>query len=309
MLTLILGGTGFIGAALCRELLAAGHEVAVISRSPARAEKAFGGRVRGLAWDGRGPGEWVALLGPDTALVNLAGENIAARWTERKMARILSSRVDAGRAVADAVRNAPQKPACLVQASAVGYYGPRPATEIVDESTASGQGFLARVCREWEDSSRAVEDLGVPRAVIRTGVVLGPGGALARMVSPFRWFAGGPLGSGKQVLSWIHLADEVGAIRHILEHRLSGAFNLTAPQPTDNASFSKALGRVLHRPSLLPVPGFALRLLYGRMADEALLSGQYAVPRALLDAGYAFRFDALDAALADAVAGLLGNRA
>ncbi|WP_022663144.1 TIGR01777 family oxidoreductase [Paucidesulfovibrio longus] len=306
MLVIILGGTGFIGRALCAELLGAGHEVAVVSRSPAKVRSVLGEGVRAL--EGGGPGSWAGLLGPETAVVNLAGENIAARWTPERMRRILESRVRSGEAVAAAVAEAKERrataPALVVQGSAVGFYGPQPGDLVLDEESPSGGGFLAEVCRKWEAASRPVEELGVPRAVVRTGVVLGPGGALAKMVPPFRFFLGGPVGSGRQVLSWIHLADEVGAIRYLIENRLGGVFNLTSPQPATSREFARALGRALRRPALLPVPGFALRLLYGRMADEALLSGQRALPSALLRAGYEFRRPQLDAALADAVQGL-----
>jgi uncharacterized protein (TIGR01777 family) len=306
MLVVILGGTGFIGKALCADLLGAGHEVAVVSRSAAKVRSVLGERVRAV--EGNGPDSWAGLLGPETAVVNLAGENIAARWTPERMRRILESRVRSGEAVSAAVAEAKERhataPALVVQGSAVGFYGPQPGELVLDEQSPSGGGFLAEVCRKWEASSRSVEELGVPRAVVRTGVVLGPGGALAKMVPPFRFFLGGPVGSGRQVLSWIHLADEVGAIRYLIENRLGGVFNLTAPQPATSREFARALGKALHRPALLPVPGFALRLLYGRMADEALLSGQRALPSALLRAGYEFRHPQLDAALAEAVQGL-----
>lgn len=306
MRVLILGGTGFIGRALCAELRGAGHEVVVLSRSAEKVRRVFGAAsgVEAVVTDG-GPASWAGLLGPDAALVNLAGENIAARWTPERMRRIRESRTRSGRmaaeAVAEAVRAHGAGPALVVQGSAVGFYGPRDGGEALDERSGSGTGFLAEVCREWEASSAPVEDLGVPRAVVRTGVVLGPGGALARMLPPFRFFLGGPVGSGRQVLSWVHLADEVGAIRYLIEHRLGGTYNLTAPEPATSREFARTLGRVLGRPALLPAPGFALRLLFGRMADEALLAGQRALPRALLEAGYAFRFPGLEPALREAL--------
>ncbi|MGE4292225.1 MAG: TIGR01777 family oxidoreductase [Desulfovibrio sp.] len=300
MLVIILGGTGFIGRALCAELCDAGHEVAVVSRSAARVREVFGNRVLAVE-SGGDPAAWADLLGPDTAVVNLAGQNIAARWTPETMRRILESRVRSGRNLVEVLASRPRNalPAVVVQGSAVGFYGPQPSERVLEESAPLGSGFLAQVCKEWEASSAPVEELGVPRAVVRTGVVLGKGGALAKMVPPFRFFLGGPVGSGRQVLSWIHLADEVEAIRYLIEHRLGGVYNLTAPNPATSREFAQALGKALHRPALLAAPGFALRLLYGKMAEEALLAGQRVQPRALLEAGYQFRFPELSSALGD----------
>ncbi|SKA94437.1 hypothetical protein SAMN02745704_02584 [Paucidesulfovibrio gracilis DSM 16080] len=307
MRVIILGGTGFIGQALCVELMQGGHEVAVLSRSQAKVRRVFGEAVQALEWGGE-DSSWADALGPDTAVVNLAGQNIAARWTPNTMQRIRDSRVRSGEAVVRAVQAAKQHPAIVVQGSAIGFYGSQPGEKELDESSPSGDGFLAQVCRDWEASSQEIETMGVPRAVIRTGVVLGPGGALERMITPFRLFAGGPVGNGKHVLSWIQLADEVGAIRYLIEHRLGGIYNLTAPSPATSREFAKTLGSVLHRPALLPTPGPVLRLLFGKMADEVLLAGQRVLPRALLQAGYQFRFPTLQAALSDAVQKLSGQR-
>jgi uncharacterized protein (TIGR01777 family) len=234
------------------------------------------------------------------AVVHLAGENIAAgRWTDARKRRIRESRVKSSRAVAEAIEEAADKPRVLLQGSAVGYYGPR-GDEVVSEEEPPGEDFLARVCVEWEASTAGVESLGVRRAVLRTGVVLSTeGGALPKMLLPFRLFAGGPVGSGRQCFPWIHIADEVGAIRFLLENdRASGPFNLTAPEPITNRQFSRVLGEVLHRPSLLPAPAFALRLALGEMADM-LLNGQRAVPSQLQELGYTFRFPEAEAALRD----------
>jgi len=304
MRVIILGGTGFIGRALCVDLVRSGHDVAVLSRSADKVRRVFGDGVRALEWGEDGAG-WFEALDADTAVVNLAGENIAARWTRERMDRIMESRVRSGeaveRAVARAVDRTGQGPAMVVQGSAVGFYGPQPGSLELDETSPSGGGFLAEVCRRWEASSRGVEDMGVPRAVVRTGVVFGGGGALERMVPPFRFFVGGPVGHGRQVLSWIHVQDEVGAIRFLIEGRRSGVFNLTAPNPVTSRELARELGRILSRPALLPAPGFALRLLFGKMAQEALLAGQRVLPRALLDVGYTFRFPELGPALADAL--------
>jgi uncharacterized protein (TIGR01777 family) len=301
MRVIILGGTGFIGAALARLLAGQGHEILVPSRSPAKVLRVLGPAAAGLPFDGVSGAGWAASIDARTAIVNLAGENIAdGRWTPLKRRRILESRLDAGAAVMDALRQAREKPAVLVQGSAVGYYGARGA-EPVDESAPAGRGFLAEVAARWEDSTSGAEALGVRRIVVRTSMVLGPGGALAKMLPAFRWGLGGPLGSGRQPVPWIHLDDEVGAIAHLLTAPgLSGPFNLAAPEALDSRGFARALGRALGRPAALPAPAFALRLLLGRMADEVLLSGANASPTRLLAAGYAFRHPTLAAAL-DAV--------
>lgn len=298
MRVVIAGGSGLIGRALVEELVAAGHEAVVLSREPSRV-KGLPAGAWAHAWDGETAAGWgeVAAGG---AIVHLAGESIASgRWTAARKQRILESRVRTSRAVLAAVEGLRERPRVLLQGSAVGYYGPR-GDEEVTEDTAPGDDFLARVCREWEAVTAGVEDLGVRRAVLRTGVVLASdGGALPRMLLPFRLFAGGPVGSGRQWVPWIHIADEVGAIRFLLERDdASGPFNLTAPEPVTNRDFSRALGRALGRPSWLPAPAFALRLALGEMAS-LLLTGQRAVPRGIADLGYAFRFPELQAALRD----------
>jgi uncharacterized protein (TIGR01777 family) len=290
MRILITGGSGLIGSALARELGSAGHEVVVLTRDPSRVAPLPPG-TRAVQWDGKTAGDWAKLLDESTAIVHLAGDGIAAgRWTEEKKRRIRQSRVESGKAVLEAVRQAKSRPRALLQGSAVGYYGAC-GDEVVTESHPPGDDFLARVCVEWEASTAGVEALGVRRPVLRTGIVLSDeGGALPRMALPFRMMAGGPLGGGRQWFPWIHAADEVGAIRFLLEREdATGPFNLTAPEPLTNRDFSRALGRELKRPSFAPAPGFALRLLLGEMAD-ALLHGQRAVPRRLLDLGYAFRY-------------------
>ena len=302
------GGTGFIGRARTPLLLARGHEVAVPSRDPVRAARLFGGRVLATAWDGSAPGPRAALLatapGP-SALVNLAGENIAAgRWNAARRAAILVSRLAAGRACAAAVRLSASPPEVLIQGSAVGYYGVRPSAQgaVLHEDSPAGDGFLAEVCREWEASSAGVEDAGVRRAVARTGVVLGPGGALTKMLPPFRAFLGGPPGGGRQWVSWVALADEAAALAFLLENpTASGPFNLTAPAPCTMAELCAALGRSLGRPSWLPVPSLALRLALGRMADETVLSSQKVQPARLLALGFEFAYKEVASAVSQAL--------
>jgi len=294
MRIVITGGTGLIGSAVAREMGSAGHEVVVLTRDPSRAGP-LPPNTRAVQWDGRTAGDWAQLLDGDTVIVHLAGDSVAAgRWTEEKKRRIRDSRVESGRAVLAAVRQAKAKPRALLQGSAVGYYG----DAVVSELHPPGKDFLARVCVEWEASTAEVAAMGVRRPVLRTGIVLSDrGGALPRMALPFRMLAGGPLGNGRQWFPWIHEVDEVGAIRFLIEREdVDGPFNLTAPAPLTNRDLSRALGEVLHRPSFVPAPGFALRLLLGEMAD-ALLHGQRAVPRRLLDLGYVFRYPEAPGAL------------
>src|SRR6185295_10369130 len=261
MRVVITGGTGLIGSALARDLGAAGHDAVILTRDAARTGPLPPG-VRAVQWDGRTAAGWTSLLDGDSAIVHLAGESIAGgRWTTARKRRIRDSRVESGKAVLAAIRQAAEKPRVLLQGSAVGIYGPC-GDEVATESHPPGKDFLAQVCVEWEGSTAEVEPLGVRRVLLRTGIVLSDaGGALPRMALPFRLMAGGPLGSGRQWFPWIHLADEVGAIRFLLERDdARGPFNLTAPQPLTNRDFSRLLGRALHRPSLAPAPGFALRL-------------------------------------------------
>ncbi|MEE8279047.1 MAG: TIGR01777 family oxidoreductase [Thermoanaerobaculia bacterium] len=299
MRVVITGGTGLIGRALTRSLADDGHEVVVVSRAPERARDLPEG-VSTTAWDAQSGKALAAALEGADAVVHLAGENIASgRWTAAKKRRIRDSRVDSSRAVAEAFERAQERPGVLVQASAVGYYGPR-GEETITEESGPGSDYLARVSVEWESASAAVEKLAVRRPVVRTGVVLSPeGGALAKMLPPFRLFVGGPVGSGRQWFPWIHLADEVGAIRFLLEQEgADGPYHLTAPEPVTTREFSRALGKVLGRPSALPAPALGLRLALGEMA-EILLEGQRALPSRLLEEGYRFRFAEAEGALRD----------
>ena len=304
MRVLLAGGTGFIGRSLVAELKAHGWEIVVLSRNPGKVADVFEAGVIGMDWDN---GDWPDMIGPGTAIVNLAGANIAAgRWTESRKKLILNSRVNAGKRLVRAVKKSDALPDVFIQASAVGYYGPCGTTP-VNEFAPSGSGFLADVTRQWEASTAELEDLGIRRCILRTGMVLGNGGALKKMLTPFRYYVGGPVGSGFQGVSWVHMADEVGAIRFLLENEsCSGPYNLTSPEPVNFRTFADTLGKVMRRPSVFPVPGFGLRLLYGEMADEILLSGQMVLPERLLKAGFRFRFPLLHDALADVVRTILG---
>ena len=277
----------------------------VLSRRPEQATGLPAG-VRAERWEARSAEGWGPLADGADAIVNLAGESIAGeglirgrRWTDNRKRRIRESRLNAGRAVVQAVELAQVKPRVVIQASGSGYYGPRGDEEITEEASP-GEGFMGRTAVEWEASTAGVESLGVRRAIIRSGPVLSTkGGAFPLMLLPFRFFVGGPLGSGRQWFPWIHIADEARAIRFLIENdAASGPFNLTAPNPLTNAEFSRVVGRVLRRPAFVPVPAFSLRLALGEMSI-VLLEGQRAMPRRLLDLGFPFRFLEAEAALRD----------
>lgn len=289
---IVTGATGFIGRVLCRRLIEVGYDVAVLTRDRDKARAVFGDRVLVAQWDAETPAGWHELASRAEAVVNLAGENIGAgRWTADRRAKILESRVQSGRAVFEGLRLASPRPRTLIQASAVGFYGPR-GDEEVDETSPSGEGFLAEIVRAWEEATRKVETLGVRRVVIRSGLVLDrSGGVLPRLILPFRFFVGGRLGSGKQWVSWVHRDDEVEAIRYLLGRTdLAGVFNVVAPEPLRQKEFARVLGRVMNRPAWFPVPSFALRKIFGDMAEETILSGQRAIPRALLREDFRFLY-------------------
>jgi uncharacterized protein (TIGR01777 family) len=305
MRILITGGTGLIGRALAADLAADDYEVVVLSRSPERVTGLPTG-VRAVAWDAQTAAGWGHLADGAGAIINLAGANLAgdgffpSRWTDERKRLIRDSRVLSGQAVVQAVAQTNQKPGVVIQSSGIGYYGAH-EDQILTGEDKPGDGFLARLAHdEWEPSTAAVEGMGVRRAIIRTAAVLDPDeGALARLLLPFRLFVGGPMGSGKQWFSWIHKTDEVRAIRFLIENEAaSGPFNLCAPNPVTNAQFARALGRVLNRPSAVPIPGFAMKLAFGEVTS-VLLEGQRAIPQRLLDLGFAFRFPVVEAALKD----------
>ncbi len=295
MRVLVTGATGLVGRALSASLVADGHEVVALSRSDAPAGLPPG--TRAVKGDPAVVGPWLEELGRCDACVNLAGEPVAAgRWTAERRRRIRDSRVDATRNLAAAIARG--GPTVLVNGSAIGYYGPR-GDEVLDESSGPGDDFLARVAVEWEAAARPAERRA--RVVlVRTGIVLArQGGALPRLVLPFRLLAGGPIGDGAFWQSWIHLADEVGILRLALEDaRASGPLNATAPDPARNRDLARAIGRVLRRPSGLPTPAFAVRAALGEMA-EVVLASQRVVPSRALGLGYRFRVPSLEPALRD----------
>ncbi len=295
---IIAGATGFLGRALCR-VLHGDHEVIALSRDALRAGHTIGEWAKVMEWDARTAGTWAGQVEGAHAVINLAGENLAAgRWTQTRKASIVQSRTNGASAIVDAVSVAKLKPAVVIQASAVGYYGSR-GDELLDEDSGTGSGFLADVCRRAEAVAARVERLGVRYVATRSGLVLGQeGGVLPRFLLPFRFLVGGTLGSGRQWLSWISLEDEIRAIRFLMESaNLKGAFNLTAPNPVTMRELSRILGQVLGRPAWTVVPAFTLRLVFGEMAVETVWASQKAVPKRLLKAGFTFRYPELQAAL------------
>ncbi len=298
MKILIAGGSGLIGSALTRYYLAKGQEVYVLSRRGSAATLPAG--AKGVVWDARSVHGWGDLMNEMDVVINLTGENLGAgRWTEQRKQRFYSSRIESGKAIIEAMRQAARKPGVLVQSSAVGYYGDG-GDRVLDESSPAGKDFLARLCVDWEESTREAEFMGVRRIVLRTGVVLAEGAeVLNRLILPFRLFVGGPLGDGRQWLPWIHIADVIGAVNFLVEDpNLSGVYNLSAPEPVQNAAFGKTLARILRRPYWLPVPAFALKLVLGEMS-KLVLEGQRAIPKRLIEAGYTFQFAGHEAALRD----------
>jgi len=279
-------------------LLARGNRVVVLTRDAHR-QPAYG---ESAVWDGAHPGLWMEWVNKADWVINLAGENIGARpWSKKRLQEIRDSRVLPGELLTEAVRRATHKPSAFLQMSAIGYYGTQGTGDesAWDETAPSGDDRLASLCREWENSTKDVEAMGLRRLIIRAGLVLAPGaGVLPRLELPFRFFAGGPVGSGRQVYSWIHINDLVKGIFSLLQDpKSAGAYNFTAPEPVSNREFSRTLGEVMNRPSWLPVPGAALKLALGEMST-LVLDGQRVVPARLLhEAGCTFEFPTLKAAL------------
>lgn len=295
----ITGGTGFVGARLIPALLQRGHEVVVLGRRMPDPRVPSGARAARWTPDQRGP--WFEEINGAEAVIHLAGEPVlASRWSEEQKKRIHQSRVESTRLIVEALREAQKKPSTFLCASAVGYYGGRPAEEEVDEESPAGDDFLARVVRDWEAQAEQASALGVRVVRLRIGLVLGEeGGMLGKMVPAFRFFVGGPVGSGRQILPWIHIDDVVNLMLFTLDHpELNGAINLTAPEPVSMDEFSRQLGRALGRPSIFRVPSPLLRLTLGE-ASQPILTGQRALPRVALRHGYTFRHPRLEGALAD----------
>ena len=302
MKILVTGATGLIGRSLCRALTDESHTVAAVSRSPVKPPGLAVAEV--YQWDPQsGPLPHAALDGVD-AVVNLAGEPLdARRWSDQQKRLIRDSRIVTTRNLVEGLRSVDRKPAILVSGSAVGFYGDR-GDEQLEETSPAGHGFMSEVCEEWEREATRATELGVRVVQVRTGVVLSAqGGALQKMLAPFKLGLGGPLGSGKQWFPWIHVKDIVGIFHHaILTSTLAGPVNGVAPEPVTNREFTRELARALHRPAFLPVPEMALRVLMGEMS-AVLFGSQRVVPKAVLVSGYEFYYPLLESALAD----LLGS--
>ncbi len=299
MRVLVTGASGFIGSALCDSLLVRGDTVVGLTRDPKRARRT-NPSVNWHAWEPtleRPPAE---AFDDVDAVVNLLGEKIDQRWTDESKRRIMESRRTGTHNLIGTIAGLERKPRVLVSQSAIGFYGDR-GEAIVDESSDPGEGYDAEVVREWEKAAREVEGSGVRLVVVRTGHVLDPSdGFLAALLTPFKLGVGGPLAGGAQYVSWIHVADEVGILLWAVDNdKVSGVVNSTAPNPVTNRVFSKALGRALNRPAVMPVPGVTLDLMYGKEFGQVLRGGQRVLPRRALDLGYEFQYPELDEALED----------
>jgi uncharacterized protein (TIGR01777 family) len=301
MRIIVAGGSGFLGRALSGALVGAGHEVVVLTRRAAPTNSAPARGLTYASWTPDGAiGSWAGACTGGDAVVNLAGESLdAKRWSEKQKLVLVRSRIDATESLVALISSMNPPPAVFVSSSAIGFYGAR-GDEILAEDAPAGTGFLAELVRQWEQvAARALDITRV--AVVRSGLVLDAReGALARMLLPFRLGVGGPFGTGRQYVSWIHRNDWVALVRWLIENPvLSGPVNATAPDPVTGREFARALGRALHRPAFMPAPAFVLRLLLGEMAEPLILTGQRVVPERLTRAGFRFAFETLEPALMD----------
>lgn len=286
---LVSGVSGPIGVALLSSLRTRGCEIARLVRGASTSEDQ-------IAWNPAQPISPETVSGFD-AVIHLAGESIVGRWTSEKKSKIRNSRVEGTRNLAQALAQTKNKPQVFICSSAIGYYGNR-GDEVLNEQSASGSGFLPEVCREWEAATKAAADVRIRTVQIRTGVVLSPkGGALGKMLMPFKMGIGGRIGDGRQWMSWIDVRDMVGAIHHILHSDLQGPVNMVAPKPVTNAEFTKTLASVLSRPAIFPMPAFVVKLAFGEMGETVLLGSQRVEPAQLIGSGYQFHFRDLRASL------------
>jgi hypothetical protein len=295
---LIAGGTGLIGNALSQYLVQHNHTVTILSRTPERYSDRANQNLRFVKWDGESTFGWGELINQSEGVVNLTGESLSSkRWSDAQKKRIIDSRIKPAQAIVEAIELADQKPKVLIQVSGVGYYG-MSMIKTMTEASPPGDDFASKVCIDWENSIEPVEHTGVRRVILRSAVVLSKqGGALSRMLMPFRFFVGGPLGSGKQWFPWIHIQDEVRAMDFLIHSdQATGPFNLIAPEAVTNAQFAKAIGKVMHRPSFIPVPAFALKAIFGEMST-ILLDGQHVIPEKLNKLGFQFTFPTVEEAL------------
>jgi len=297
----ITGATGFVGSCLVKRLHEQGQRVLVLTRNAASAQKGFPSaafpNVEIVAHSPDASGSWQSAIATCDGVVNLAGEPIGeGRWTPERKQEILNSRKLGTKKIVEAIVNANPRPSVLVNASAIGYYGTS-ETATFDETSKAGKDFLAQVCQAWEAEAQKVTDAGVRLVILRFGIVLGNGGALSKMITPFKLFAGGPLGSGQQWFSWIHLDDLVNLILQALSQpEMQGVYNATAPHPVRMAELSRTMGQVMNRPSWLPVPAFALEALLGDGA-MVVLEGQQVLPKRTLDSDFAYQYSNLEPAI------------
>ncbi len=295
----ITGATGFVGSSLVKKLFTEGHQVLVLTRNPATAQKVFPSipNLEIVAYTPTESGSWQEAIAGCNGVVNLAGEPIAEkRWTAQEKQEILNSRKLGTQKIVEAISKANLKPSVLVNASAIGYYGTS-ETSTFDESSPAGNDFLAQVCQAWEEEAQKVKAYGTRLVILRLGIVLGQGGAIAKMITPFKLFAGGPLGSGRQWFSWIHREDLVNLIIQALTSaNMEGVFNATAPNPVRMAELAQTMGELMQRPSWLPVPSFALESLLGEGA-MVVLEGQQVLPNRTQSSDFNYQYSTVKQAL------------
>lgn len=301
----VTGATGFVGTRLVERLIAEGHDVKVFTRSLEKAKKVFAAAkfkpIEYVVYSPLKSGDWQAAIAGCEGVVNLAGEPISERWSAERKTRILNSRKIGTEKLVEAISKADPKPSVLVSSSAIGYYGTSETAEFFETSEPAERDFLSQVCQAWEAEANKAKDAGVRVAIVRTGIVLGDGGAVAKMITPFKLFAGGPIGSGQQWFSWIHIDDLVNLmLKALLDPSMHGVYNGTAPEPVRMKAFCETLGEVMDRPSWLPVPDFAIEALLGDGA-VVVLKGQKVLPERTQAAGFSYDYPEPKEAVADVV--------
>jgi len=313
----ISGGTGFVGRALGHSLVARGNQVTILTRGPARdlehacSDCGAGGKVGFTTWTPDKAGDWMKVVDGADAVVNLTGASVAdERWTPERKELLRSSRIESTKLLARAIAEAKSKPSVFVSVSGVGHYGMKTGDEVVTEDSPVGDDFLAKLTTDWEEAALAAKEAGVRTCWPRFGLVLGRGGGVYGKLEPlFRAYIGGPVGDGKQYMPWVHLRDTVRAVEAMIDRSdLEGVYNVTAPEPVTMNELAEAMGEALHRPSVMRVPAFAVKLAMGSEAAEAVLTGQRALPKRLVDAGFAFVFPDLRSALEDLVSDSIRRR-
>lgn len=309
---LITGGSGFIGTELVKQLLLENHDVTILTRNEVKTAKHFASvmDIERESFQTKTKVKTISSLdsiNPDQSfdvVINFAGQGIAdKRWTDEVKQQLIDSRIKTTRALCEYLKETLIKPDVFISGSALGYYGLRETDDNITEEGNPDHSFSSQLCQQWEAEAQAIESLGIRTCYLRTGIVQGKGGgALAKMLPPFKMALGGPIGSGKQWMSWIHMDDLVGIIRFAIDNEtVKGPINGTAPEPVTNKEFSKTLGKILKRPAIFPMPAFVVKLLFGEMGEELLLSGQRVVPEKITQAGYQFKFSNLESALRDIV--------